>query len=146
MRDRTDGIGNGVHSSRYDLSHQRDILISSCGFFTAKGNYTAVTTQFDLMKGVDNYATIFCGQGEMFPVPMLKESVDNYLENVKQAGREYGNYGTILKATKDKLDELIMPKDKFEEMADSYYSHCIAKAKARAEVESATAAEAAKAE
>lgn len=137
MRDRTDGKGNGVHSSRYDLSHQRDVLISTCGFFSYKGNYDSVKAQFDLMKGVDNYTSIFCGQGEMFPVPILKERTDKYLENVKQAGREYGQYDTILNGTRAKLDELIMPKEEFEQMADSYYAHCMAKAKAKAEAEAA---------
>ena len=34
MMERTDGKGNGKHASRYDLSHQRNVLISTCGFFT----------------------------------------------------------------------------------------------------------------
>ena len=77
MCDRTDGKGNGKHVTRYDQSHQRHVLISTCGFFSPKGNYDAVLAQFDLMLGVGNYTTLFCGEGEMMPVPPLQERVDN---------------------------------------------------------------------
>lgn len=142
MQDRTDGKGNGQHGSRYDLSHQRHILISTCGFWTYKGNYEAVTNQFDLMLGVGNYTTLFCGQGEMLPVPYLKERVDEYLGYVREAGVDYANYGCILPVTRAKLDETILPKKKFEEMADSYYAHCAKKA-AEAAAKAAAEAEAA---
>lgn len=142
MQDRTDGKGNGQHGSRYDLSHQRHILISTCGFWTYKGNYEAVTNQFDLMLGVGNYTTLFCGQGEMLPVPYLKERVDEYLGYVREAGVDYAKYGCILPVTRAKLDETILPKKKFEEMADSYYAHCAKKA-AEAAAKAAAEAEAA---
>lgn len=128
MQERTDGKGNGKHASSYDLSHQRNVLISTCGFCSYKGNYDAVKAQFDLMLGVDNYTYLFCGQGEMFPVPFLKDRVDEYLGYVRQAGAEYAKYGCILPATREKTDELLLPKKKFEEMADSYYAHCAKKA------------------
>jgi len=43
--------------------------------------------------------------------------------------------------TRQKLDELIMPKAEFEKMGDSYYAHCEAKA-AKLAKEKAEAAEA----
>lgn len=131
MQDRFDGKGNGVHSHRCDLSKQRHVLISTCGFFSYKGNYDAVLNQFDLMLGVGNYTTLFCGEGEMMPVPFNSERVEEYLGYVRQAGREYASYGTILPVTRVKLDELLIPKDKFEEMGNSYYAHCEKKARER---------------
>ena len=98
--------------------------------------------QFDLILGVGNYETLFCGQGEMFPVPFLKDRVGEYLGYCRQAGRDYANCGCILPSTRVKLDETIMPKDKFEEMADSYYAHCAAKAAAREKAEAEAAAKA----
>ena len=142
MQDRSDGKGNGQHGSRYDLSHQRHFLTSPCGCCTYKGNYEAVTNQFDLMLGVGNYTTLFCGQGEMLPVPYLKERVDEYLGYVREAGVDYAKYGCILPVTRTKLDETILPKKKFEEMADSYYAHCAKKA-AEAAAKAAAEAEAA---
>ena len=136
MRERTDGRGSGCHASRYDLSNQRHVLISTCGFCSYKGNYDAVKAQFDLMLGVDNYTTLFCGQGEMLPVPFLKERVVEYLGHVREAGSNYAKYGCILPATRALLEEPLLPKEKFEQMADSYYAHCAEKAKQAADVNS----------
>ncbi len=131
MKDRRDGKGNGMHTSRYDLDGQRNILISTCGYYTYKGNYEAVKNQFDYMLGVENYTTLFCGEGEMFPVPYLKERVETYLGYVSEAGEDYGRYGIILPATRVKLDELLMSKEEFEQTGNSYYAHCEKKAAER---------------
>lgn len=128
MRDRYDGKGNGVHITRCDTSHQRHVLISTCGFFSYKGNYDAVLDQFDLMLGVGNYTTLFCGEGEMYPVPFLHDRVEEYLSWARRAGRDYGAYGTILPATRAGLDQLLLPKEKFEELGNSYYANCERKA------------------
>lgn len=40
MCDRTDGKGNGKHVTRYDQSHQRHVLISTCGFFSPRATTT----------------------------------------------------------------------------------------------------------
>ena len=132
MCDRTDGKGNGKHVTRYAQSHQRHVLISPCGFFSPKGNYDAVRAQFDLMLGVGNYTTLFCGEGEMMPVPPLQERVEEYLGYVRQAGEDYGSYGTILPKPRKPLEELLLPKEKFEEMGNSYYAHCERNARERA--------------
>ena len=36
------------HPGRYDLSHQMHLLISSCGFYSVKGNYDALFKQFEI--------------------------------------------------------------------------------------------------
>lgn len=132
MADRYDGKGNGKHISRYDQSHQRHILISTCRFFSYKGNYDSVLAQFDLILGAGNYTALFCGEGEMYPVPPVQARVEEYLEHARQAGRDYASCGTILPATRKLLDELLLPKEKFEQMGNSYYAHCERKACARA--------------
>ncbi len=111
-------IESGGHPSRYDNSNKRTVLISTCGFYTAKNNYDSVTSQFDKICGKDNYTTIFCGQGELFRVPELKERTDEYLEIVKKAGKEYIS-GSITVETKENLDQLLYPRDVFEKMADA---------------------------
>jgi multimeric flavodoxin WrbA len=118
MAERADGLGSGSHPSRYDLSGKRHILISTCGFYSAEGNYDGVKSLFDHIHGKDNYTGVFCGQGELFRVPELRERTGGYLETVKQAGGEYME-GGITAETETALRELLFPKETFEEMADA---------------------------
>lgn len=118
MSERTDGVGSGSHDSRYDMSGKRYVLISTCGFYSAKGNYDSVRSMFDHICGKDNYETVFCGQGELFSVKELASRTGIYLKTVEQAGAEYAE-GRIEAETKQKLQELLFPKEMFEKMADA---------------------------
>jgi multimeric flavodoxin WrbA len=118
MTDRQDNAGSGSHPSRYDMSGKRHVLISTCGFYSADKNYDSVKSLFDYMCGKDNYETIFCGQGELFRTPELRNRTDEYLDAVRKAGKEYISTG-ISSATRSKLNELLYPKDVFEQMADA---------------------------
>ncbi|MBR1693510.1 MAG: NAD(P)H-dependent oxidoreductase, partial [Lachnospiraceae bacterium] len=109
---------SGSHPSRYDMSQKRHVVISTCGFYTAEGNYNGVTALFDHMCGAGNYTTIFCGQGELFRVPELHERTDEYLGYVTKAGEEYID-GGISEETKGRLEELLFPRKTFEQMADA---------------------------
>lgn len=110
-------IGNGSHPLRYDMSSKRTVVISTCGFYTAKGNYDGVYSLFDHCYGKDCYTTIFCGQGELFRVPALSQRTGQYLGYVQDAGREYLT-GGILPETRERLEALLYPKETFETWAD----------------------------
>ncbi|MDR1481844.1 MAG: flavodoxin family protein [Synergistaceae bacterium] len=112
-----EGNESGGHLSRYDLSRQRHVVISTCGFWTAKGNYDAVTAMFDRYYGRGEYARIFCGQGELFRVPELKRRTGAYLETVRRAGAEFAA-GGISADIQSELSEPLYPRDVFEKMAD----------------------------
>lgn len=112
------GYGSGGHDSRYDMKGTKHVLISTCGFYSAKGNYDSVRMMFDHFLGKDNYETFFCGQGELFRVKELSARTDEYLDIVKTAGEEYAA-GFISEATEMKLHELLYPREVFEEMADA---------------------------
>lgn len=114
----TEGAGSGTHPPRYDLTHQRHLVISTCGFWTAKDNYGAVISMFDHFYGKDNYTAILCGQGELFRVPELKSRTDAYLEIVRRAGAEYAA-GGIHAETQAELAEPLYPRDVFEKMANA---------------------------
>lgn len=118
MTERQDQVGNGSHPARYDMSGKKTVVISTCGFYTAEGNYDGVKSLFDHMCGRDSYTTIFCGQGELFRVPEVSQRTNEYLSHVKAAGREYAK-GTISKSTRKALGELLYPKEMFESMADA---------------------------
>ncbi len=109
---------SGGHPSRYDMSGKRHVVISTCGFYTARGNYDGVTAIFDHLCGKGNYTTIFCGQGELFRVQELSARTDEYLSNVRRAGQEYVDAG-ISQETRDKLETLLFPREVFEAMADA---------------------------
>jgi len=113
-----DGSGGGAHPPRYDLSRQRHVVISTCGFWTAKGNYDAVTAMFDHYHGAGNYSAVFCGQGELFRVSELKSGTDGYLETVRRAGAEFAA-GGIRAETQAELAEPLFPREIFETMADA---------------------------
>lgn len=115
---REDENGSGSHPARYDMSGKRTVVISTCGFYTAKGNYEGVTSVFDHLCGKGGYETIFCGQGELFRVPELSGRTGEYLEFVRQAGKEFGS-GGISEETRARLEELLYPREIFESMADA---------------------------
>ena len=118
MSSRTDGYGSGGHAPRYDTSGTKHVLISTCGFYSAEGNYDSVTRMFDHFLGRGNYAAIFCGQGELFRVKELSERTGQYLSLVRQAGAEYAD-GGISDETSAKLHTLLYPREVFEKMADA---------------------------
>lgn len=109
---------SGSHPGRYDMSGKRNVLISTCGFYTAKGNYDSVLHMFNHLLGKDNYETIFCGQGEVFRVPELSKQTGEYLENVKKAGTEYIS-GKITEETRKQLNTMLFDRETFEAMADA---------------------------
>ena len=112
------GKDSGGHPSRYDMSGKKTVVISTCGFYTAEGNYNGVTAMFDHLCGKGKYTTIFCGQGELFRVPELRQQTDAYLADVQQAGWEFAS-GGISRETEQKLKRLLFPREIFEAMADA---------------------------
>ena len=119
MSSKQDGYGSGSHDSRYDMEGKRHVLISTCGFYSADGNYDSVLRMFDHFLGKGNYTTIFCGQGELFRVKELSARTDEYLASVKCAGLEYAITRTISEETDAILHTLLYPRDVFEKMADA---------------------------
>ena len=109
---------SGGHPSRYDMSGKRTVVISTCGFYTAQGNYDCVTNLYDRLCGKGGYTAIFCGQGELFRVKELSERTDEYLSWVKKAGQEFASDG-ITGETRGKLNQNLFPRDVFEAMADA---------------------------
>lgn len=108
----------GSHPARYDMSGKRHVVISTCGFFTAEGNYDSVNAMFDRILGKNNYETVYCGQGELFRVPELHDRTDEYLRYIEQAGKEFIQ-GGVEAETKKRIQELLYPRKVFENMADA---------------------------
>ena len=109
---------SGSHPMRFDMSGKRHVIISTCGFYTARGNYGSVNAMFDHFLGKNRYETIYCGQGELFRVEALHNRTDEYIGYVKQAGKEFVT-GGISSEIREHLDELLFPRETFEAMADA---------------------------
>ena len=112
------GRETGSHPARYDMTGKRNVIISTCGFHTAKGNYGAVKEMFDHVFDSGTYEMICCGQGELFAVPELSARTDAYLKEVTAAGSEYAS-GGITEKTRNALETPLYPKEQFEMMADA---------------------------
>lgn len=118
----------GGHPSRYDLSKQRQTLISTCGFWTHEGNYKSVVEMFNKIYGEKAFETIFAGQGSLFNIPNMPEiaaevgdllqTIESYLKTVRTAGKEWAN-GGIKAKTSRLLAEPIMQKEDYERAVDS---------------------------
>jgi len=110
---------SGGHPLRYDLSKQRQFYISTCGFWTAEGNYDSIIALFGRGgSDIDHRDfSIFCGQGGLFGDPELGEYTASYLDAVKKAGSEFAN-GAISKETKELLSQTILPREVYENAAD----------------------------
>ena len=63
---------SGSHPTRYDMSSKRNVLISTCGFYTTEGNYDAATLyifdshSYSNIKGVKGYGWIENDQIEWY--------------------------------------------------------------------------------
>ncbi len=118
MEEKEGQVGNGNHPYRYDMSGKRTVVISTCGFYTAEGNYDGVYSLFDHFCGPGNYTAVLCGQGELFRISELSRRTDEYLSYVRQAGYEYME-GGISEKTRGQLGELLLPRETFEACADA---------------------------
>ena len=105
------------HPARYDLSHQKHVLISTCGFYSIKDNYDALFRQFEIMFG-RKLIKIICPEGELLSVPELSGRIDTYLSDVKTAGKEYSLDKSISEKTLDKLGTLFYPPKIFVKLAN----------------------------
>ena len=112
------GAESGGHPLRFDISGQKHVLISTCGFYTAGKNYDSVCSMFDHICGKGGYETLFCGQGELFRVKELSSRTDEYLELCRRAGREFAG-GGISPETRKGLSRLRLPRETFERLADA---------------------------
>lgn len=110
--------GGCTHPMRYDKKECRNILISTCGFYSIENNYDALLKQFEILFGID-YTKIICPEGELFAHPELKNRTDEYLSYAFQAGKEYARKSCITDDTMQKLKELLYSPKAFVTMADA---------------------------
>ena len=106
---------------RYDLSHKKLVLVSSCAHASTDMVYDAVTTQFDMICGKDNYTTVFTPQGEILMLDKMKPILNAYLEKVKKAGEEFGREGKLCEETHRNVCAPLIPVRAVEKMMTGYW-------------------------
>jgi hypothetical protein len=110
--------GQVTHPFRFDLNHQRYVLISGCGFYSYENNYEGLVKQFEIMYG-DHLSSIICTEGELFKYEELKYRTSIYLELVEKAGHEYRANGVISEKTDQELKERHFIPSKYVSLANA---------------------------
>jgi len=110
------------HPKRFDLSFQKHVLISTCGFSVIENNFEALIKQFDIIFS-DRYVKILCPQGELLKIRQLIIKTEPYLNLIKQAGREYISDRKISEEIERQLAIPFFPKEQFVEMANNHWKN-----------------------
>ena len=100
MSTKDDGYGSGSHDCRYDMEGKRRMLISTCGFYSAEGNYDSVLfgcLTISLERALYNH---ILWSGELFRVKELSKRTDEYLATVKVPGQNMPSQEKYLKKQK----------------------------------------------
>lgn len=109
------------HQMRYDLSHQKNVIIVSGGLSAIENNFEAVEKQFDIMYSMSKaqFTKIFCPQNPLLGTDALGASNKAYLNLVTTAGKEFARDNKISDETQAKIDTPFFPIDIYNKMADS---------------------------
>jgi len=124
---------SGDHPSRYDFSKQRHIFISTCGFWTDKGNYESIYAMLDRWFGKGEVATIFVGQGGVMQAANveitdempeefkgMKQIIEAFMAMVRQAGKEFAE-GGIKPETQKALAQPMFSQEMYEKGANESF-------------------------
>lgn len=114
-----DEMGVIRHPWRYPkLIDQRQVLISSCGFPKIEYNYDGLFAQLDIVS--QRFTHIVCTGTMAMRLPEYKQEVANYMELMKQAGREYAVNGCLTQQTADKIESVISDEDGYAKYIDDF--------------------------
>lgn len=105
------------HVAQADFSHLRYVMICGCGFPNSKNNFEGMIKQFELMFP-NNNTIITVSESPMFNAPEAAPVTKPFLEVMRQAGREYANYGKILDDTMSKLNIPMIPEEVYAEIVN----------------------------
>jgi len=105
------------HPQRYDLSGRKNMVISTCGFPSLKGNYEPLTLQLKYIFP-ENLSYIYCAEGELFKSGRAEQLTEPYLKLVEKAGKEIKEKNEISESLRDELEKLIVPAEIFVDLAN----------------------------
>ncbi|MGN0448057.1 MAG: flavodoxin family protein [Acutalibacteraceae bacterium] len=105
------------HVAQADFSHLRYVMICGCGFPNSKNNFEGMIKQFELMFP-NNSTILTVPESPMFNAPEAAPVTKPFLEDMRQAGREYANDGKITDATMSKLNTPMIPEEVYAQIAN----------------------------
>lgn len=105
------------HVAQRDFSKLKYLMICGCGFPNSENNFEAMTLQFKLM--FPNHSTVLTvSESPMFNVREAESVTAPFLEEVRQAGREYALDGVISEETMKALRKPMIPPEIYARIAN----------------------------
>ena len=104
--DRYEHVGQG------DYSHLKYVMICGCGFPNSKQNFEPAVAQFKLLFP-NGHTILTVPESPMFNVPQTAVVTVPRLEQVKEAGRQYAETGTIDEALMAAICSPMIPEEQY---------------------------------
>ena len=100
------------HVGQADYSHLRYVMICGCGFPNSKQNFEPAVSQFKLLFP-NGHTILTMPESPMFNVPQAAVVTVPRLQQVKEAGRQYAETGTIDEALMAAICSPMIPEDQY---------------------------------
>lgn len=110
-----------LEMEEHSLKDKKLVVISSCGYVSMDTMFEGLLKEYDLICGEGNFTSILCAQGELLQAGSRTRQVVNYLEEVKQAGREYYANGQISEERSQSLMKQMVSPRTFEVLIKRYW-------------------------
>ncbi len=110
-----------LEMEEHSLKDKKLVLISSCGYVSMDTMFEGLLKEYDLICGTGNYTRILCAQGELLQAGSRTRQVVNYLEEVKEAGREFYETGRISEERSQILERQMVSPKTFEVLIKRYW-------------------------
>lgn len=111
-----------LEMEEHSLKDKKLVVISSCGYVSMDTMFEGLLKEYDLICGSGNYTRILCAQGELLQAGARTRQVVNYLEEVKEAGKEFYETGKISEERTRLLETPMVSPRTFEVLIKRYWS------------------------
>ncbi len=100
------------HVGQADFSHLRYLMICGCGFPNSKQNFEPAVAQFKLLFP-QGHTILTVPESPMFNAPQAEVVTVPRLEQIKQAGRQYADRGSIDAALLAQIQSPMIPEEQY---------------------------------
>ena len=111
--------GRYEHLGQKDISNQRYVMISGCGFPGTKNNFEPAVAHFNRCFPRTDNCIVTIPESPLFNVPDAKEVTEPMLNAVRTAGSEYALTGKISGRTQKLLEIPMIPESEYVQIVNS---------------------------